>query len=131
MDYLAEKCAKEIAEKTQALRCAFRNKLDERCEDFIEAFNAENGNEYNAADRLAHDEKFIKNELEEEVIDLAMAILNSDVCGLYLAGLVPVARTREEWQAKSAKQTSDFFHDVNKTLRSFEAFMDEHKNGII
>ena len=114
MDYLAEKCAKEIAEKTQALRCAFRNKLDE----------------YNAADRLAHDENFIKRELEEEVIDLAMAILNSDVCGLYLAGLVPVARTREEWQAKSAKQTSNFFHDVNKTLHSFEAFMDEHKNGI-
>jgi hypothetical protein len=135
MDYLAKKYAEEISEKIDNLRCAFHNKIDEHCDSYLAARDAENGNEYYAADRLARDESFIQKELIDEITELASALLSCDVCGTYIAGFVPVARTREEWQRKSDEKKESFYNDlsdainlrkrVNAITTDFEGFMNE------
>jgi hypothetical protein len=82
------------------------------------------------AAELAENDDFINDNLAYEVMALAKAVLSADWYGLYVAGFVPAAKSYEDYREKEAKQTKDFYHDVNKTIKDFECKMDEWKQGI-
>lgn len=118
-----------IAEKMLELQQAFRAELNTH-NDIYADLVSEGLTPDSAAAQMAEDEDFIREYLSEQVMELAKAVLSADWYGLYVAGQVPAARNYEDYRKQEAKQTGEYYHDINKTLRSFEAFMDEHKNGI-
>ena len=122
--------AYKILEKIFELQEAFEDELNSH-NDIYASYKYEGINEDSIAAELAENEDFIQEYLHDKAMELIKAVLNARWYGKYVAGFIPVARTREEWQAKSEKQTTDFFHDVNKTIRSFEDKMNEWKEGII
>lgn len=120
---------REIAQKMLELQQAFRGELNTHNDIYAE-YKAEGVYEDTIAAELSENDEFIEEYLHDEVMALAKAVLSADWYGLYVAGFVPAAKSYEEYREKEAKQTREYNHDINKTLRSFEAFMDEHKNGI-
>ena len=120
---------REIAQKILELQQAFRGELNTHNDIYAE-YKAEGVYEDTIAAELSENDEFIEEYLHDEVMALAKAVLSADWYGLYVAGFVPAASSREDYRKQEKKQTGEYYHDINKTLRSFEAFMDEHKNGI-
>jgi hypothetical protein len=121
---------REIAQKMLELQQAFRGELNTH-NDIYADLVSDGGTPDSAAAKMAENEDFIREYLSEQVMELAKAVLSADWYGLYVAGQVPAARNYKEYRKQEKKQTGDYYHAINKTIRSFENFMEEHKNGII
>lgn len=119
-----------IAEKMLELQQAYYGELNTH-NDIYADLVSDGGTQDSAAAQMAEDEDFIREYLSDQLMELGKAVLKSAWHGAYCAGAVRAAKSYEEYREKEREQTDAYFHDVNKTLRSFEAFMDEHKNGII
>lgn len=128
MDNTAKQYGVNIAEKMQALQQAFRAELD-TYNDYYAAEIAENS-EVAAAENIAKNDSFIREYLIDQVMDLAKAVLDADVYGMYCAGFVPVAASREEYRAKEQAQTANFYDRVNKSISDFTAKMAEWSEPI-
>lgn len=125
----AQKYGRKIAEAMLELQKQFRANLNTHC-DYYEEMASEGYSDETIAAELAENDDFINDNLAYEVMALAKAVLSADWYGLYVAGYVPAASSREDYRKQEAKQTGDYYTDINKTLRSFETFMAERKNGI-
>lgn len=121
---------KEIAEKMLELQQAFRANLNSE-NPYYADYIADSGNIDTAAASMSEDTDFIENYLHDQMLELAKAVLSADWYGMFVAGYVPAASSREDYRKQEAKQTGDYYTDINKTLRSFETFMAERKNGIL
>lgn len=118
-----------IAEKMLELQQAYYGELNPH-NDVYASYMDEGVYEDSIAAELAENDDFIEEYLHDQLMELGKAVLKSAWHGAYCAGAVRAAKSYEEYREKEREQTDTYFHDVNKTLRSFEAFMDEHKNGI-
>ena len=125
----AQKYGRKIAEAMLELQKQFRANLNTHCE-YYEEMASEGYSDETIAAELAENDDFINDNLAYEVMALAKAVLSADWYGLYVAGFVQAAKSYDEYREKEAKQTKDFYHDVNKTIKDFENKMDEWKQGI-
>lgn len=119
-----------IAEKMLELQQAYYGELNYH-NDVYASYMDEGVYEDSIAAELAENDDFIEEYLHDQLMELGKAVLKSAWHGAYCAGAVRAAKSYEEYREKEREQTGAYFHDVNKTLRSFEAFMDEHADGII
>lgn len=118
-----------IAEKMLELQQAYYCELNPH-NDVYASYMDEGVYEDSIAAELAENNDFIEEYLHDQLMELGKAVLKSAWHGAYCAGAVRAAKSYEEYREKEREQTDAYFHDVNKTLRSFEAFIEEHKNGI-
>lgn len=126
----AQRYGKEIAEKMLELQQAFRGELNPH-NDYYSDLMQEGVYEDTAVSLMAEDEAFIEEYLHDEMMALVKAVLSADWYGMYCAEDVVAASTMKEYREKEAKQTNEYYHDVNKTLKDFENWMNRHADGIL
>lgn len=107
---------KQIAKKMLELQKSFRTELDPENDYYARALSRNDNDDEQAADECAESEDFIMDYLYTEIMELAKVILKADVYGMFTAGFVPFAKSREEYRQKEQEQTISYYRDLNKEL---------------